>query len=225
LSRIIARSLDSFVTDSANATVDFRAETITLCRPASRLWTAPVVSFARLCTDALTESVHSRSQVRRPDVDDERKPVTSMENAMISITSVSITQPVTTTSSKAAASTDDTSVTASTEASSDDTTKVSANGAPAASGGSSSSSEESDSVKALRKQIAELQKQLQEQQQQLQAAQAKQESADAKAADVAAAQSQIATTAGSLQTATAALLAALQEEGSSTSGTMVSTSA
>jgi len=36
---------------------------------------------------------------------------------------------------------------------------------------------------------------------------------------------QIATTAGSLQTATAALLAALQEEGSSTSGSMVSTSA
>jgi hypothetical protein len=42
---------------------------------------------------------------------------------------------------------------------------------------------------------------------------------------VAAAQSQIATTSGSLQTATAALLQALQQEGSSTSGSMVSTSA
>jgi hypothetical protein len=42
---------------------------------------------------------------------------------------------------------------------------------------------------------------------------------------VAAAQSQIATTSASLQTATASLLQALQEEGGSTSGSLVSTSA
>ena len=64
-----------------------------------------------------------------------------------------------------------------------------------------------------------------QEQQQLQAAQARQESADAKAADVAAAQAQIATTSASLQTATASLLQALQEEGGSTSGSLVSTSA
>jgi uncharacterized protein YceH (UPF0502 family) len=61
--------------------------------------------------------------------------------------------------------------------------------------------------------------------QQLQAAQTKQQSDDAKAAEVAAAQSQIAATSASVQTATAALLQALQESGSGTSGTLVSTSA
>jgi chromosome segregation ATPase len=200
LSRIIARIFDGFVTVSRLAN--------------------------GLCIGAETESVHSRSQVRSVDVDDHGNPKSQWKTAMVSITSVSITPTVSTALNKTAVSdsTEDTSVTANAEASSD-TTKVSAGGAPAASGSSSSSSEESDTVKELRKQIAELQKQLQEQQQQLQAAQAKQESAEAKAADVASVQSQIATTSGSLQTATAALLQALQDEGGSTSGSLVSTSA
>ncbi|NVZ36644.1 hypothetical protein HX786_01070 [Pseudomonas sp. 21615526] len=101
-----------------------------------------------------------------------------------------------------------------------------AKSAPAAGGGqAASTSQESDTVKALKKQIAELQKQLQEQQQNMQKAQASNQSADAKAAAVAAAQAQIAATAAALQSASSALLQALTSDGGSGTGSIVSTTA
>eukprot|EP01132_Coremiostelium_polycephalum_P017115 gene17115-20524_t len=97
-----------------------------------------------------------------------------------------------------------------------------AKSAPAAGGGqAASTSQESDTVKALKKQIAELQKQLQEQQQNMQKAQASNQSADAKAAAVAAAQAQIAATAAALQSASSALLQALTSDGGSGTGSIV----
>jgi len=103
------------------------------------------------------------------------------------------------------------------------------NGAAGVSGGgggqASSLSKESDTVKELKKQIEQLQKQLQAQQQALQKAQSSNQNAEAKAAAVAAAQMQIAGTAAALQTVTSALLQAVTDEGNSTSGSMVSTTA
>ncbi|MBB6286391.1 MULTISPECIES: hypothetical protein [unclassified Pseudomonas] len=101
------------------------------------------------------------------------------------------------------------------------------NGAAGVGGGgqASSLSKESDTVKELKKQIEQLQKQLQAQQQALQKAQSSNQSAEAKAAAVAAAQMQIAGTAAALQTVTSALLQAVIDEGNSTSGSMVSTTA
>ena len=86
------------------------------------------------------------------------------------------------------------------------------------------SDDSSDMVKQLKKHIAELQKQLQQQMQELQKIQASTMSAEAKMAAVAGAQAQIAATVGALQEATAALLQALTAQGSSGSGSMVSTS-
>jgi len=83
----------------------------------------------------------------------------------------------------------------------------------------------SDLVKQLKKHIAMLQKQLQQQQQALQKIQSSQQSAEAKAAALTAAQAQVTSTTAALQEATAALLQALTVQGSSRSGSMVSTSA
>ncbi|NWD04165.1 hypothetical protein [Pseudomonas gingeri] len=88
-----------------------------------------------------------------------------------------------------------------------------------------SSPKEPDVVKELKKTIAELQKQLQEQQQAMQEAQSSNKSEEGKLAAVAAAQTQIAATTAALQTATAALLLALKFNDSSSSGSMVSTTA
>jgi chromosome segregation ATPase len=105
--------------------------------------------------------------------------------------------------------------------------KADSNSAAGVGGGSqaSSISKESDTVKALKKQIEQLQKQLQAQQQALQEVQSSDQSAEAKAAAVAAAQTQIAGTAAALQTVTSALLQAVTDEGNSTSGSMVNTTA
>lgn len=83
----------------------------------------------------------------------------------------------------------------------------------------------SNLVKQLKKHIAMLQKQLQQQQQALQKIQSSQQSAEAKAAALTAAQAQVTSTTAALQEATAALLQALTVQGSSRSGSMVSTSA
>jgi hypothetical protein len=96
-----------------------------------------------------------------------------------------------------------------------------ANAAPPA----DDSDDSSDTVKQLKKQIAQLQKQLMQQMQTLQSIQASDQSADAKTAAVAAAQAQVTATTAALQAATAALLQALTAQGSSGSGSMVSTSA
>jgi hypothetical protein len=96
-----------------------------------------------------------------------------------------------------------------------------ANAAPPA----DDSDDSSDTVKQLKKQIAQLQKQLMQQMQTLQSIQASDQSADAKTAAVAAAQAQVTATTAALQAATAALLQALTTQGSSGSGSMVSTSA
>jgi molecular chaperone GrpE (heat shock protein) len=104
-----------------------------------------------------------------------------------------------------------------------DMTKVIHGGQAQASSHDSSASGESDTVKALRKQIEVLQKQLQEQQRQLQQIQASNLSEEARAAAVAVAQAMIASTAGALMSATAALTQVLLEESKSTSGSLVST--
>ncbi|MFP3517056.1 hypothetical protein SB766_12760 [Pseudomonas sp. SIMBA_077] len=83
----------------------------------------------------------------------------------------------------------------------------------------------SNLIKQLKKHIAMLQKQLQQQQQALQRIQSSQQSAEAKAAALSAAQAQVTSTTAALQEATAALLQALTVQGSSRSGSMVSTSA
>lgn len=85
--------------------------------------------------------------------------------------------------------------------------------------------QDSETVKQLKKQIEQLQKLLQQQQQALQKAQASTQDADAKAVAVAAAQLQIAGTAAALQTVASALLQAVTDEGSDSSGSMVSTTA
>jgi len=100
-----------------------------------------------------------------------------------------------------------------------------AGGAGASQSSSSSSSSNSDTIEQLQKQIAELQKQLKEQQQEMARIQASQQSEESKAAAVAAIQAQVVATSAGLQTATAALLQVMQESGSSTAGSMVSTTA
>jgi len=95
----------------------------------------------------------------------------------------------------------------------------------ASSSSSDSSSAESDTVKQLKKQIADLQKQLAEEQRQLQSIQASKMDDESKAAAMGAIQSQVASTSASLQTAMGALTQALLAESGSASGSMVNTTA
>ncbi|MGE8366304.1 hypothetical protein [Cupriavidus sp.] len=97
--------------------------------------------------------------------------------------------------------------------------------AAGAGGSSDDDSTGSDTVKQLKKQIAELQKQLAEQQRQLQAVQASNMNDEAKTAVLAAAQSQVSSTSASLLLATSALAQALEADGGSASGSLVKTTA
>ncbi len=87
------------------------------------------------------------------------------------------------------------------------------------------SSNESQQVKQLREQVKELQKQLAEAQKQLQQAMASKEDERTKAVRVAAAQAAVTTVTGQLLQATAALLQALTDEGGSSAGSSVNTTA
>jgi hypothetical protein len=81
-------------------------------------------------------------------------------------------------------------------------------------------------VKALQREIAQLQKQLAQEQQALHAATSGHKASDpASMARISALQSAVATTNGQLESAVTALSTALLEEGTSSSGSLVSTSA
>ena len=87
------------------------------------------------------------------------------------------------------------------------------------------SDDSSDIVKQLKKQIEKLQKQLQKQIQEMQRIQSSNQAPEAKAAALTAAQAAVAITSSAIQEATATLLQVLTAQGSSRSGSMVSTSA
>jgi len=90
---------------------------------------------------------------------------------------------------------------------------------------SESGSSESAEVKLLREQVKELQKQLAARQKELQQAMASDQEDTVKQTRVAAAQAAVAAVTGQLLRANAALLAALTESGSSSSGNSVDTTA
>mgnify|MGYP000707403838 CR=1 FL=1 len=95
----------------------------------------------------------------------------------------------------------------------------------AGAGGAASAEEEPAHIKQLRQMIQRLQKQLAEQMKQLQQAMASKMEETAKASAVAGAQAAVSATSAALQSATAQLLKALTDSGTSSSGSMVSTTA
>lgn len=140
---------------------------------------------------------------------------------------INISNPPAVSSSQSVAAPVDSTTTDST--SSADGLKVNMNagaeGAGGVGGGEAPLKQDSETVKQLKKQIEQLQQLLQQQQQALQKAQSGTQDPDAKAVAVAAAQSQIASTSAALQTVTSALLKAVTDEGNSSTGSMVSTTA
>ncbi|MDG9883604.1 hypothetical protein CSV86_006105 [Pseudomonas putida CSV86] len=97
--------------------------------------------------------------------------------------------------------------------------------APTASEKTAQTTSESNEVKLLRERVKELQKQLAQQQKELQEAMASDQEDTIKQTRIASAQAAVAATTGQLLQANAALLAALTESGSSTSGNSVDTTA